>query len=116
MKLIVPAILFAIGLAGQTPPSCSLLLQAPEPDSRYAFTQAGLVALSYARAGWQEADAFQAEQKAENSPQTVLIGMMRNTKTASEAYACAETVLEPYKKVPRRGNLWVTASVSEPSW
>jgi hypothetical protein len=99
MKPIVLAILFAIGLAGQTPPSCSFLLQArPAPDSKYAFTQAGLIALSYARAGWQEADAFQAEQKTESDPQTLLIAMMRHTKTASEAYACAETVLEPYRR------------------
>ena len=83
--------------AGQTAPSCSYLHTA-RPDSAYAFTQASLIALSYAKSAGLEAEAFEAERKAESNPQTLLIAMMRHTKTVSESYACAEMVLEPYKK------------------
>jgi len=83
--------------AAQTGPSCSYLHTA-RPDSSYAFAQASLIALSYAKSAGLEAEAFEAERKAQSNPQTLLIAMMRHTKTASEAYACAEMVLEPYKK------------------
>src|SRR2546428_14129597 len=93
---------------GQTEPSC-LYLHETRTDSKYAFTQASLIALSYARSAWKEAEAFEAERKAESNPQTLLIAMMRHTKSASESYACAETVLEPYKKSPDQTMIGFTA-------
>ena len=39
---------YAVADAGQTAPSCSFLHTA-RPDSAYAFTQASLIALSYAQ-------------------------------------------------------------------
>jgi hypothetical protein len=83
--------------AQQTAPSYSFLHTA-QPDSPYAFAQASLIALSYAKSAGQEAEAFEAERKTESNPQTLLIAMMRHTKAASESYACAAMVLEPYKK------------------
>ena len=94
--------------AGQTAPSCSYLHQA-RPDSKYAFTQGSLIALSYAESAWREADAFQAERKAEPNQQTLLIAMMRHIKTGSESYACAEMVLEPYKRSPDQNMIGLTA-------
>jgi|SRR5205809_1907773 len=100
--ILVPVGLMASATAskadtGQTAPSCAYLHVA-RPDSKYAFTQASLIGLSYARLAWRETDAFEAERKTERNPDTLLIAMMRHTKIASEAYACAEMVLEPYKK------------------
>ena len=95
--------------AGQTAPSCSSLHEA-RPDSPYAYTQASLIALSYARSASREAEAFEAERRAERNPGTLLIAMMRHTKTASESYACAEMVLEPYKKSPDQKMIGLTAA------
>jgi len=83
--------------AAQTTPSCSNL-HPVRPDSSYAFAQASLIALSYAKSAGLEAEAFETERKAESNAQTLLIAMMRHTKTASESYACAAVVLEPYKR------------------
>src|SRR2546427_1685350 len=94
--------------AAQTGPSCSYLHTA-RPDSSYAFAQASLIALSYAKSAGLEAEAFEAERKAESNPQTLLIAMMRHTKTASDSYACAEIVLEPYKKSPDQTMIGLTA-------
>lgn len=94
--------------AGQTTPSC-LYLHEARPDSKYAFTQASMIALSYARSAWREAEAFEVERKTTSNPQTLLIAMMRHTKTVSEAYACAGMVLEPYKKNADKEMIGVTA-------
>src|SRR5437667_9608146 len=83
--------------AGQTTPSCVYLHHA-RPERAYAFAQATLIGLSYMREAVRETEAFEAERKTERNPQTLLIAMMRHTKMASDAYACAEMVLEPYKK------------------
>ena len=102
IKLLVLAILSGIvGLrcAGQSEPSCAgTVLHEARPDSKYAFTQASLIALAHARAAVQEADAFQAEQNIGSESQTVLISMMRHTKLAPEQWACAEQVLGQYRK------------------
>jgi hypothetical protein len=81
----------------QTAPSCSFL-HTTRPDSPYAFTQASLIALSYARSAGQEAEAFESERKVETNPQTLLTAMMRHIKAASDSYGCAVITLEPYKK------------------
>jgi hypothetical protein len=81
----------------RTAPSC-LYMHNARPDSKYAFTQASLISLSYAGSVWREAKAFETERKAESNPQRLLTGMMRHTKSGSESYTCAEMVLEPYKK------------------
>jgi len=96
--------------AGQTPPSCAYLHVA-QPDSRYAFTQASLMGLSYARLAWRETETFEAERKTEKNPQTLLIAMMRHTKMASDSYACAEMVLEPYKKSRDKEGIGRTADL-----
>jgi hypothetical protein len=84
--------------SGQSTPSCTLYMHEVKPDSKYSFAQATLIALVHAREAWQEAADFQAEQKPDDDPQTSLIGMMRHTKNASDAYTCAGLALEPYKK------------------
>ncbi len=95
--LLISAAAIPNAHAEQTAPSCFHLHNA-RPDSKYAFTQASLIALSYARSAWREAEAFEAERKGENNPQTLLIAMMRHIKASSESHACAEMVLEPYKQ------------------
>jgi len=110
-SLLASAATTAKADAGQTEPSC-LYLHETRTDSKYAFTQASLIALSYARSAWKEAEAFEAERKAESNPQTLLIAMMRHTKSASESYACAETVLEPYKKSADQRMIGFTADLA----
>ena len=95
--------------AEQIAPSC-LYLHEARPDSPYAYTQASLIALSYARSASREAEAFEAERRVERNPGTLLIAMMRHTKTASESYACAEMVLEPYEKSPDQNMIGLTAA------
>ena len=87
-----------LACVAESTPSCTLYLHEIQPDSMYAFAQANVIALAHAREAWQETTAFQAEQKPDDSPQTVMIAMMQHTKAASNAYACAQMVLEPYKK------------------
>jgi hypothetical protein len=99
LLLLIPALAQAQERprASVTPPSCGFPLGvAAQPNDRYSFAHASVIALSYARSAVQEADAFQAERRGENW-QTDLIGMMRHTKAASEAYACAQKMLEPYE-------------------
>ena len=110
-SLLASAATTAKADAGQTELSC-LYLHETRTDSKYAFTQASLIALSYARSAWKEAEAFEAERKAESNPQTLLIAMMRHTKSASESYACAETVLEPYKKSADQRMIGLTADLA----
>src|SRR5438552_15546535 len=110
-SLLTTAATTANADAGLTAPSC-LYLHEARPHSKYAFTQASLIALSYARTAWKEAEAFEAERKAESNPQTLLIAMMRHTKSASESYACAESVLEPYKKSADQRMIGLTADLA----
>jgi len=83
------------------------------PDSKYSFTQATLIALFYARSAWRESEAFEAERKVATNQQalTLLTLMMRHTKTASESFACADMVLEPYKNSPDQKMIGHTADV-----
>src|SRR2546425_5020638 len=97
--------------AAQTAPSCFYLHEA-RPESKYAFTRASLIALSYARSAWREAEGFEAERKHESNPQTLLIAMMRHIKASSESYACAEMALEPYKKSPDQKMIGFTADLA----
>lgn len=92
----------------RTVPSCSYLHQA-RPDSKYAFTQGSLIALSYARSVSREIEAFEVERKAETNPHRLLVATMRHIKSASESYACAEMVLEPYKKSADQDTTGLTA-------
>jgi len=94
--------------AGETAPSC-VDLHDPKPESKYAFAEASMIALSYAQAVSQETKAFEAEREATSDPQTLLIALMRTTKTASEEYACAERVVQPYKK-SRERDIGIAAS------
>src|SRR5437773_290411 len=96
-SLLASAATTAKADAGQTEPSC-LYLHETRTDSKYAFTQASLIALSYARSAWKEAEAFGAERKAESNTQTLRIAMMQHTKTDSEPYPCADTVPEQDKQ------------------
>jgi hypothetical protein len=93
---------------GQTGPSCSYLHET-RPASKYAFTQATIIALSYARSALREGEALETERKAERNPQTLITGMMRHIKSSSEFYVCAERVLEPYKKSPDQKMIGDTA-------
>jgi hypothetical protein len=97
MRIMVCFALIAYRAVAQSPPSCENFQQ-PKPDSKFAFTQASLIGLTYALAAVLEADAFQAEQNHETNTLTLLTAMMRHTKVASNAYACAEKALEPYRK------------------
>src|SRR5437773_523536 len=109
LSIVTSATTTAKAAAGQTAPSC-LSLHVARLDSPYAYTQASLIALSYARSASREAEAFEAERRAERNPGTLLIAMMRHTKTASESYACAEMVLEPYEKSPDQNMIGLTAA------
>jgi hypothetical protein len=114
MKFLMLAILLgALGIGcaqGQTEPSCSYtVLHEAKLESKFAFAQASLIALSYAQGAVQEAAAFTAEQTSETDAQATLIGMMRHTKLASEQFACAERVLAQYRQSPDRKMIGFTA-------
>ncbi len=84
-SLLASAATTAKADAGQTEPSC-LYLHETRTDSKYAFTQASLIALSYARSAWKEAEAFEAERKAESNPQTLLIAMYRRHRRLNDQF------------------------------
>jgi len=92
----------------QTPPSCPYLHDA-KPESKYAFTQATVIGLSYARAALRESEAFEAERRTLTNAQALLTAMMRVTKSSSGDYACAEIVVEPYKKSSDQKMIGTTA-------
>jgi len=100
---MVALMLPATAARAQTRVSCPYLHEA-KPESKYAFTQATVIGLSYARVALHETEALEAERRAMNNAptmsnaQTLLTAMMRATKSVSGAYTCAEMVLEPYKK------------------
>jgi hypothetical protein len=87
----------ATAAAQQTVPSCPYP-HAARPDSKAAFTEASILALAYARSAWEEGPAFEAEQRTIDNPISLLTAMMRHTKSASEAYTCAELIVAPYRK------------------
>jgi hypothetical protein len=80
----------------QTAPSC-FTNHLPSPNSPYAYAEANLIGLRYALSAWSEGTAFDQEKDG-LAPTNLMVAMMRHTKQASEAYACASQVVLSYQK------------------
>jgi len=75
-------------------PAC-LYLYRGDIDSRYAFAEATEVALCYAALAAHESDEFEGKSTWDMSD---LISLMRAAKAKSEAYRCAELILQPFER------------------
>jgi hypothetical protein len=75
-------------------PAC-LYLYRGDIDSRYAFAEATEVALWYAALAAHESDEFEGKNTWDISD---WVSLMRAAKAKSEAYRCAELILQPFER------------------
>jgi hypothetical protein len=100
MKLLVLAVLSALGCAAQTAPSCTYLAPEVKPDDPFQFTMAFLESLSYAKSAYRPTDL-----PPQTDALTQLSDMIFRVKAAELDYGCAAELLGGYQKSK---TLWIS--------